>query len=196
MEKSTLDTTLVQKTEPQAASNLSLLNTEPISYCTHSPTLLILSSLESVPIASVHRSAAGAGSVQGVSSEHSCSQCCQYLGTVAKHLSTFVRPFQTSACAWIQSSSGREVHSKLTASVDHPWEHEIQMWTTPEKRVKWPCGSRRSETGLLPHIHMLSADKITDGQQSFGKNALLYFRGILKIAQRGNTVADKHIPQF
>lgn len=97
MEKSTLDTTLVQKTEPQAASKLSLLNTEPIPYCAYSPTLLILSSLESVPVASVHRSAAGVGFLQEVSSEHSCSfsvgsvwvpllNICPCLCTLSKHL--------------------------------------------------------------------------------------------------------------
>lgn len=113
------------------------------------------------------------------------------LGTLAKHLSMFVCSFQTFAYAWVRSSNDREVHTKLTTSIAHSWELMIQMWTTPQERVKWPYSSERSRAGLQLYIHVLSAARITGGQQSSGRNALLYFHEILKIAQRENTVADK-----
>lgn len=154
------------------------------------PTQLISSALESVDITRARSSTARAGSIQGMSPEHYCSfsVASVHLPNVCDVCVSFPK-----ICLHLSTSNGREVHNKLHASIGPLWELIIQMWTMPQNCVKLPCSSKRSRAGLQLHIHMLWATKITDGQQSFIGNALLYFRRILRIAQRENTVSNKHI---
>lgn len=156
--------------------------------------MLILWALESTDISSAHRSTARAGSIQRMSSEHYSSFCVASDWYLC-HMSVMaVCPFQKFAYICVQLQDGRGVHGTLPAGTGHLWELVTQTWTTPQNQPRETTGSsRRSRADVQLCICMLWATKITDGQQSFVRNALLYFHGILKIAQRESTLSNKHI---